>query len=84
MWQQTVETRLGELRGDIRHLVYLMLGAAVLLLVAFATGYILLSGQISSEADAIGAKIDTLIERTGQLGERIARIEGSQNIAPEN
>lgn len=81
-WAQTVETRLGELRADIRQLLYLGIGATGVLLAAFAGGVVWLSGNVASGNTTVIEKLDTITEKTGEISERTARLEALQSVRP--
>lgn len=76
-WQQSVETRLGELRGDVRQVLYATVGGAAFLLAAFAGGFLMLQGEIRDSTEKVGAKVDALTGQVADTGERAARIEGA-------
>lgn len=66
-WPETVERRLGELRGDIRLLLTLFIGGFVLLMSAFGVGYLLLSGQIdgvTKDVHAVATNVAVLRDRS--------------------
>lgn len=76
-WQQTVETRLGELRGDIRQLFYSIVGGAGFLLVAFAAGFLVLLARVDEQGERTRAKLDGISQQVSTLSERVARMEGT-------
>lgn len=76
-WQHTVETRLGELRGDVRQVLYSTIGGAAFLLAAFATGFLVLLARIDGAADRLVGKMDQLSEQAASTNERAARIEAT-------
>lgn len=82
-WQQSVETRLGELRGDVRQVLYSTIGGAAFLLAAFGAGFLALSAKIDGASDRIEGRIETLSSQVSETNERVARIEGNlQSDAP--
>ena len=59
-WQQTVETRLGELRGDVRQVLTATVGSAVFVLGALATGFFFLLGQVGAGNEKVVAKLEAI------------------------
>lgn len=82
-WQQSVETRLGELRGDIRQVLQVSIGGVVLLLCAFATGYLILSARMDAATEKVSSKIDALTAQISQQSERLARLEVKPASPPD-
>ncbi|WP_304701533.1 hypothetical protein [Phenylobacterium sp.] len=82
-WQQSVETRLGELRGDIRQVLQVSIGGVVLLLCAFATGYLILSARMDTATEKVSSKIDALTAQISQQSERLARLEVKPASPPD-
>jgi hypothetical protein len=75
-WQQTVETRLGELRGDVRQVLYATIGGAAFVLAAFAGGFLVLSNKVDAAANRVESRIESLSSEVAETNERVARIEG--------
>lgn len=72
-WQQSTEQRLNNLDGRLdSHLKWLLL--------AFATGFIILAGLVVNRTDSLssnlGSKIDAVGAQVAGTNERIARLEG--------
>lgn len=84
LWQQSVETRLGQLHADLGEVSKKLDSRFLWLLGAFAAGFLALmsminatANRIDSKFDAIGAKIDGLSSQLSATDQRVARIEGA-------
>jgi len=75
-WQQTVETRLSELRGEIREVRHIIYGAAAFILVALGSGFLYLAGKVENSNLMLATKIDGVYQKLADVNERTARIEG--------
>jgi len=65
-WKDGVDRQLGQLHGDVRHLLYALIGGTVLLLGAGATAYVKLSDQITQgrvEQAAVSGKLDLILKQ---------------------
>lgn len=74
-WQQSVETRLGDLSTDIRDLGKKVDGLTMWIVGAIATGFLVVLGLINAKADQVTAKLDLLTAQTAQISERVAKVE---------
>jgi hypothetical protein len=72
-WKESVNEQLKQLHGDVRNLLYGVLGSFVILTGAGATAYVKLSDQVTemrvaqaqsgARFDAMDAKLDELLDR---------------------
>ncbi|WP_230280236.1 hypothetical protein [Croceicoccus sp. Ery15] len=65
-WKGNVDGQLTQLHQDVRHLLYGLIGAAVLILGAGATAYAMISDQVTGlrvDQAHVSGKIDLLLDR---------------------
>lgn len=71
-WQTAVETRLGELRGDVRGVLNFVAAGAVALLVGLITSYLILSSRIDEGNNRIVSKLDAISAQVADVKTDIA------------
>lgn len=74
-WQQTVETRLSDLGGDVRDLRRWFGGGVLLLLSAFAAGFLVLQAELRAHDAQARADATAMDHRLDRNSESLARIE---------
>lgn len=75
VWQQSVETRLADLRNDAREIRNWLVGGFGFLLVAFASGFLFMLVRMDAGFDKVDDRVDKVAE--GQ-----ARIEALLTVRP--
>lgn len=81
-WQQSVETRLGDLSTDIRDLGKKVDGLIIWIVGAIAAGFLVVLGLINAKADQVSAKLDALTAQAAQVSERVAKVEVATEAKP--
>lgn len=74
-WQQSVETRLADLGNDVRDLRRWFGGGVILLLGAFAAGFLALQAETRHQSDQTDDKLTAIDQRLDKMAESQARIE---------
>ncbi len=75
IWHQSVETRLSELRHDVRQVLQALIAGMLLLLGAFATGFVILNAKADTSTERTLSKLDAMTTQISVQNERLARIE---------
>ena len=74
-WQQSVETRLSDLGGDVRDLRRWFGGGVILLLGAFAAGFLALQAELRAHDAQARSDATAIDQRLDRMSESQARIE---------
>lgn len=78
-WKASVDRQLGQLHGDVRNLLYALIGGFLVLIAAIGGLYLHVDGKF----DRIDGKFDKVDERAGQTEVRLARIEEKLDLLLE-
>jgi hypothetical protein len=65
-WKESVDRQLGQLHGDVRHLLYALIGGFIVLLAGGATAYVKLSDQVTQsrvEQAQVSGKLNLIVEQ---------------------
>ena len=81
-WEQSIESRLGQLHSDGQQIRAALVGGFLFLLAAFGAGYVALAAKMDQSTDRLAAKIDTVLTQVGGVGERVAKLEGAAEAKP--
>lgn len=76
-WEQSVESRLGQLHGDLRLMMGALVAGFLFLILAFGAGYKMLADQMQANTDKLVGKLDILVTQTNSVSERVAKLEGA-------
>lgn len=80
-WKESVDRQLGQLHGDVRALLYGLLGAAAFLLAAIAALYAYTDSKAEGVRSSISSQVDGVDARLRALETSQARVEGKLDSA---
>lgn len=81
-WEQSVESRLGQLHGDLRLMMGALVAGFLFLILAFGAGYKMLTDQMDANTDKLSVEIKALSTQMSISSERIAKLEGAADAKP--
>lgn len=79
-WKQSVDRQLGQLHGDVRHLLFGFAAGFLILLSAGISGYLLLDSKFSSKFEGIDSKFDTIDARLTAVERKVDVIDTKLDI----